>query len=73
MRLFRRRSSRRAAAIEVAPEFGVRVTLRKGDRIVRRDARGTIEVVEVTEERMDLGHVDTTVRRGRASGAAPTD
>jgi len=53
MRLFRR-TSRRAAAVQVAPEFGVRVTLRKGDKIVRRDARGAIHVVRVTEEQVDL-------------------
>ena len=57
MRLFRRRTSRRAAIPEVAPEFGVRVTLRKGDKIVRRDAQGAIEVTEVTEEHLDMSHV----------------
>ena len=54
MRLFRRRTSRRAAAIDVAPDFNVRVTLRKGDKIVRRDARGAIHVVQITEEQIDL-------------------
>ena len=68
MRLFRRRTSRRAAIVEVAPEFGVRVTLRKGDKIVRRDARGAIQVEQVTQERLDMSHVPTTVRRGRAAG-----
>jgi len=56
MRLFRR-TSRKAAAVQVTPEFGVRVTLRKGDKIVRRDARGAIHVVQVTEEHMDLRDV----------------
>jgi len=56
MRLFRR-TSRKTAAIEVAPEFGVRITLRKGDKIVRRDARGAIHVVRVTEEHVDLRDV----------------
>ncbi len=56
MRLFRR-TPRRAAAPEVAPEFGVRVTLRKGDKIVRRDAKGVIQVVLVTEEHVDLRDV----------------
>jgi hypothetical protein len=65
MRLFRR-TSRRAAAIEVAPEFGVRLTLRKGDKVVRRDARGAIHVVEVTEDRVDVSDVHV-VRRGRAA------
>jgi len=64
MRLFRRRTSRRAAPIDVAPDFNVRVTLRRGDKIVRRDARGAIHVVQVTEERLDLSDVHTA-RRGR--------
>ena len=64
MRLFRRRTSRRAAAIDVAPDFNVRVTLRKGDKIVRRDARGAIHVVQITEERLDLSNVHVA-RPGR--------
>ena len=64
MRLFRRRTARRAANIDVAPDFNVRVTLRRGDKIVRRDARGAIQVVQVTEERLDLSHVHTA-RPGR--------
>ena len=64
MRLFRRRTSRRTAPIEVAPEFGVRVTLRKGDKIVRRDARGAIQVEQVTAEHLDMSHVH--VRPARA-------
>jgi hypothetical protein len=68
MRLFRRRTSRRAVTTEVTPEFGVRVTLRRGDKIVRRDARGAIQVEQVTAEHLDLDHVHTTVRRARASG-----
>lgn len=56
MRLFRR-PPRRAAAIPVAPEFGVRLTLRKGDRIVRRDARGAIRVTRVTEDRVEVTDV----------------
>ena len=56
MRLFRR-TSRKAAVIQLTPEFGVRVTLRKGDKIVRRDARGVIHVVKITEERVDMRHV----------------
>ena len=64
MRLFRRRTSRRATAIEAAPDFNVRVTLRRGDKIVRRDARGAIHVVQVTEERLDLSDVHAA-RGGR--------
>jgi len=30
------------------PEFGLRFTLRKGDKIVRRDAGGRIEILRVT-------------------------
>jgi hypothetical protein len=63
MRLFRR-TSRRAAAVEVAPEFGVRLTLRKGDKIVGRDARGAIHITRVTEERVDVRDVDAS-RRNR--------
>jgi hypothetical protein len=57
MRLFRK-TSRRAATPEVAPEFGVRVTLCRGDKIVRRDARGKIHIVEITEDRVDLRQVN---------------
>jgi hypothetical protein len=56
MRLFRR-SSRRTAPALVAPEFGIRLTLRKGDRIVRRDARGAIRVTHVTADRMEITDV----------------
>ena len=56
MRLFRR-AARRAAAIQVTPEFGVRLTLRRGDKIVRRDARGAIHVVHVTDEHVDVRDV----------------
>jgi hypothetical protein len=65
MKLFRRRSQP-PAAVPVAPEFGVRVTLRKGDRVVRRDARGVIHVTRVTEERVevtDVCKVDAPRRR----------
>jgi len=32
-------------------EFGLRLTLRKGDKIVRRDAGGRIEILRVTGDR----------------------
>lgn len=32
-------------------EFGIRLTLTKGDKIVRRDARGRIEILRVTSDR----------------------
>ncbi|HEX9822463.1 MAG TPA: hypothetical protein VGD07_22925 [Methylomirabilota bacterium] len=55
MRLFRRSS--RPAPAPVTPEFGVRLTLRKGDRVVRRDARGAIHVTRVTEDRVEVTDV----------------
>ena len=57
MRLFRR-TPRPAPPARVAPEFGVQVTLRKGDKVVRRDARGAIHIMEVTEERVELTDLD---------------
>jgi hypothetical protein len=56
MRLFRR-SSRPPVPVPVTPEFGVRLTLRKGDRVVRRDTRGAIHIMRVTEERLELTDV----------------
>ena len=56
MKLFRR-PSRRTPTIPVAPEFGIRLTLRKGDRIVRRDARGAIRVTRVTVDRLEVTDV----------------
>jgi hypothetical protein len=53
MRVFRRRA-RPSTTERVAPEFGVQVTLRKGDKIVRRDARGAIHITRVTEDRVEL-------------------
>lgn len=62
MRWFRR-TARRAPTIESMPEFGVRVTLRRGDKIVRRDGRGVIHVLRITEERVDLRDVQTARAR----------
>jgi hypothetical protein len=53
MKLFKR-TARPAADVPVDPEFGVQVTLRKGDKIVRRDAHGAIQVTQVTEECVEL-------------------
>ena len=53
MKLFRR-TVRPSRTVPVDPEFGVQVTLRKGDKIVRRDARGAIRVTLVTEERVEM-------------------
>lgn len=40
----RRRGVRR---VPITPEFGVRVTLREGDKLVRRNARGDVEVTTI--------------------------
>ena len=56
MRLFRR-SARPSRTVPVDPEFGVQVTLRKGDKIVRRDARGVIHIRRVTEECVELAQI----------------
>jgi hypothetical protein len=49
-RLFRRRRGA-GAELPLGPEFTVRVTLRRGDKIVRRTAAGSIEIMEITAER----------------------
>jgi hypothetical protein len=51
--LFRR--SRRGTRVAIVPEFGARVILREGDKLVRRNAQGEVEV--------------TTIVRGRERGA----
>jgi hypothetical protein len=56
MKLFRR-SSRRPRPAPVTPEFGIRLTLHKGDRIVRRDARGAIRVTRVTADQLEVTDV----------------
>jgi hypothetical protein len=35
------------------PEFGTRVTLQKGDKIVRRDRAGVIRITRLTEDDPD--------------------
>jgi hypothetical protein len=49
-----KRSARQPLPAHVAPEFGVQVTLRKGDKIVLRDARGVIHIRRVTEQCVEL-------------------
>jgi hypothetical protein len=66
MRLLRR-TARPLATDRVAPEVGVQVTLRKGDKIVRRDARGAIHVTRVTEDRVELTDL------GRVRAPAPEE
>jgi hypothetical protein len=39
---------RRVRNVPITPEFGVRVVLRVGDRVVRRNAKGEIQVVTIT-------------------------
>ena len=34
--------------VPITPEFGVRVVLRVGDKVVRRNAKGEIEVMTIT-------------------------
>jgi hypothetical protein len=51
--LFRWR--RRVTAVAIVPEFGARIVLREGDKLVRRNAQGEVEV--------------TTIARGRERGA----
>lgn len=38
---------RRVRAVPIIPEFGVRVALRVGDKIVRRNAKGEVEVMTI--------------------------
>lgn len=52
-----KRAARQPSPIRVDPEFGVHVTLRKGDKIVRRDARGAIHVRRVTEACVELADI----------------
>ena len=53
VRLIRRRPDPPPRSPQLTPEFGVRVTLRKGDRIVRRDAAGAIYITTITTEDVD--------------------
>jgi hypothetical protein len=52
VRLMRRRTEPPRPSL-LTPEFGVRVTLRKGDRVVRRNAAGVIYITTVTQEDVD--------------------
>jgi hypothetical protein len=52
-----KRAARQPSPVHVEPEFGVQVTLRKGDKIVRRDARGVIHIRRVTEECVELAQI----------------
>jgi hypothetical protein len=61
MRLFKR-VARPVQVSRDTPEFGVRLALRRGDRIVRRDARGAIQITRVTEDRVEVTDVCRTTR-----------
>jgi hypothetical protein len=66
-RLFRRRQHG-GAELPLGPEFTVRVTLRRGDKIVRRTAGGGIEIMEITAERgerIEIARVLDGLRRDR--------
>lgn len=64
-----KRAARPPAPVHVAPEFGVQVTLRKGDKIVRRDARGVIHIRRVTEQCVELAQIGgPPVSRGTRRG-----
>src|SRR5438105_1595645 len=43
--LFRR--NRRGTRVAIVPEFGARVVLREGDKLVRRNPKGEIEVTTI--------------------------
>ena len=49
-RIFSRRRGRSATLPPMLPEFGVRVVLRKGDKIVRRGAGGRIVILRITDD-----------------------
>jgi hypothetical protein len=70
MRLFNR-AVRPVPASGSTPEFGVRLTLRRGDRIVRRDARGAIQITRVTEDRVEVTDVCRTAAPGRMRVPSP--
>ncbi|HEU5323965.1 MAG TPA: hypothetical protein VFX28_24400 [Methylomirabilota bacterium] len=63
-----KRGSRQPLPAHVAPEFGVQVTLRKGDKIVRRDARGVIHIRRVTEQCVELAHIGSLAARSPRRG-----
>lgn len=56
MRLFRRKAQV-TTPLPPSPEFGVRLLLKKGDKVVGRDARGEVCITCVSQERMDRQEV----------------
>ena len=49
-RIFAWRRGRSTTLAPILPEFGVRVVLRKGDKIVRRSSTGRIVILRVTAD-----------------------
>lgn len=70
MKFFRRRV-KPAAVLPQPPEFGVRISLKKGDKIVRRDARGEVRITRVSQERVDEREVLRVTVLGTAGGRRP--
>jgi hypothetical protein len=58
------RVMRRTREASLAQGFDVCVSLRKGDKIVRRNGRGEIEIVRVTT---DVARLDATGAPGRTA------
>ena len=50
---FVRRKPAPAPPAATTPEFGTRVTLHKGDKLVRRDRDGVIRITRLTEDDAD--------------------
>lgn len=50
---FPKRPARTASNAPLPPEFGVRVVLRHGDKIVRRTPNGRVVITRITEPRGD--------------------
>jgi hypothetical protein len=41
------RRRRRGSRVAIVPEFGTRIVLREGDKLVRRNAQGEVEVTTI--------------------------
>jgi hypothetical protein len=64
MRKLLLRLRRPALPAVIEPGFDVRVTLRRGDKVVRRNDRGEVEIVRVTTDVAQLdGRADEARRR----------
>jgi hypothetical protein len=47
----RRRRRSRGRRVPITPEFGARILLREGDKVVRRNADGEVEVTTILKGR----------------------